>query len=109
MEWVGDTIVFYAMGNMIAAQETPQKQTGMIAGLTITKTVDHGQTNIEISDVRTELIYTYFANHINFRIYPYEELDDTILPGWAQIYEEQKNVVRMLDNTIVIGGVQRKQ
>ena len=105
VEWIGDTIVFYAMGNMIAAQETPAKQTGMIAGLTITKTVDHGETKVTVSNVRTELIYTYFANHINFRIYPYEELTDDILPGWEQIYEQQKAIIRMLDDSIVIGGV----
>ena len=105
VEWIDDTIVFYAMGNMIAAQETAEKQTGMIAGLTITKTVDHGETTVKVSNVRTDLIYTYFANHINFRIYPYEELTDQILPGWEQIYEQQKAIIRMLDDTIPIGGV----
>ena len=105
VEWIGDTIVFYAMGNMIAAQETAEKQTGMIAGLTITKATDNGETTVTLFGLRTDLIYTYFANHINFRIYPYEELTDEILPGWEQIYEQQKDIIRMLDDSIPIGGV----
>ncbi len=105
VEWIGNTICFYAMGNMISAQETVTKQTGMIAGLTITKTTDHGETTIQLSALKTDLTYTYFANHINFKIYLYSELNDSILPGWENYYEEHKQIIRALDDTIEVGGM----
>lgn len=103
--WIGDRICFYAMGNFISAQDTTERLIGMIAGLDIVKTVDGDTTTIEIKNVRTDLIYTYFYNHGNFKLYPFEMLDDSILPNHEAIYERMCEVIRKLDDSIVIGGV----
>lgn len=105
VEWIGDRICFYAMGNFISAQDQLARLIGMIAGLKITKTVDQGETTISISDVRTDLIYTYYYNHGNFDLIPFNELDDSILPNHESIYAQFCEVIHKIDPTITIGGV----
>ena len=105
VERIGNAVCFYSFGNMISAQLETQNLTGLIAGLTITKTTDHGNTEITISDIHTDLIYTYYANHINFRLYPYDELNDSILPGYQEYYKRYMDIVTGGDETIQIGGM----
>lgn len=105
VEWIGDRICFYAMGNFISAQDRTERLIGMIAGLDIVKTVTEQETTIEIQNVRTDLIYTFYYNHGNFKLYPFEMLTDEILPNHAQLYEEFSQVIRKRDDSIVIGGV----
>ncbi len=106
VEWIGDTICFYAMGNLISAQEGIERLIGMIGGLDITKTVENGETTIKIENVRADLIYTYYDYAIrNFKVYPFESLDDSILPGYQDIYQEYIQIITERDNTIQVGGI----
>ena len=105
VEWIGDRICFYAMGNFISAQDRTERLIGMIAVLDIVKTVTEEETTIEIKNVRTDLIYTFYYNHGNFKLYPFEMLTDEILPNHEQLYEEFSQVIRKRDESIQIGGV----
>ncbi|MBQ9047836.1 MAG: CapA family protein [Solobacterium sp.] len=105
-ERIGDSVCFYAMGNLLSAQDGLERLIGMIGGLTITKTVDKGETTIEISDVKADLVYTYYApGYHSFKVIPFDQLDDAHLPNHEQIYEEYKAVITELDPSIAVGGV----
>ncbi len=91
VEYVGDTLVFYSLGNFISAQDTPDKLTGAIANLTVKKDKD----KISFKDVKINLIYTSFkySKPYNFKLYPYSKLNDNILNNYKTYYEKYKNIL----------------
>ncbi len=107
VEWIDDTICFYSLGNMISAQDQQPRLIGMIAGVTITKTVEpDGSSSTVIEQPRADLIYTYYApGFTQFKVYPFSQLDDTLLPGYQSIYEEYTGIITAYDSSIQVGGV----
>lgn len=132
IEWINDgkTLCFYALGNFISAQINPNSNLGMMAGLTINKTVKNGETSIEITDVKADLFYDYYISdgrNYAFDEIPFSEITEENLGaeyfdavnnnvarysyntyGWttaAEMYDYFiNNVVHAYDNTIQIGG-----
>ncbi len=90
VEMIGDTLVFYALGNFIAAQDTPDRQTGALVTLNINKDDDG---NITFSDIKANLIYTYFNGSSDFKVYPYTELNDSLLNNYESYYNKYKEVL----------------
>lgn len=83
IEYVGDTLVIYSLGNFLSAQLNVENLTGLMASLTINKTVKDGKTTISIDDVTADFVYTYRDSSIqNFKLYPYESLTNDILYGY---------------------------
>ncbi len=99
VEKINDTLVFYALGNFISAQDTIDKQTGAIAYLNIKKTNDG---SIEFSDVKADLIYTYFKSGRNFKVYPYTKLDNSILNNYETYYNKYKSVLNRYEDIIEV-------
>ncbi len=99
VEKINDTLVFYALGNFISAQDTVDKQTGAIAYLNIKKTKDG---SIEFSDVKANLIYTYFKGSRNFKVYPYTKLNNGILNNYETYYNKYKSVLNRYENIIEV-------
>ncbi len=99
VEKINDTLVFYALGNFISAQDTVDKQTGAIAYLNIKKTKDG---SIEFSDVKADLIYTYFKGSRNFKVYPYTKLNNGILNNYETYYNKYKSVLNRYENIIEV-------
>ncbi len=99
VEKINDTLVFYALGNFISAQDTIDKQTGAIAYLNIKKTKDG---RIEFSDVKADLIYTYFKSGRNFKVYPYTKLDNSILNNYETYYNKHKSVLNRYNDIIEV-------
>lgn len=81
IEWLNDhsTICFYALGNLISAQNMEVTYVGMYAGLTINKTVKGDETTIEINDVKADLFYNYYNETYvnNFQEIPFSEINET--------------------------------
>ena len=105
VEWIGDTICYYSLGNMISAQDQQARLIGMIGGVTITKTIDaSGASSVKISDAKADLIYTYYrTGFYDFKVYPFWELDDSILPGWQDIYQQYCKTITEYDDSIQVG------
>ena len=106
IEWVNDhkTIVYYAMGNMVSAQIDEPNLVGMVGGVTIQKTVDNGETSVEIKDPRADLIYTYYdPGYVNFKVIPMKELDEAHVYNAAELYEKYKAKINEYDDSIRIG------
>lgn len=94
VEYVGDTLVIYSLGNMISAQNGTQKLVGMMAAFDIEKQVIDGKTEkVEIKNPRADLIWTYYMGYKNFSVIPFNQLTNTTLYGYNQIYEQYKAYV----------------
>lgn len=110
-EWIGDSVCFYAMGNLISSQIDTENRIGMMAGLDLVKTVNEdGTTSVKIENLRADLHYTYLegeypALRTNIQVYPFTEVDDSVLPDHQSIYEQFKAIITNLDQNIQIGGV----
>ena len=110
-EWIDDTVCFYAMGNLLSSQIDLENRIGMMAGMDLVKKVNEdGSTSVSIENLRADLHYTYLegeypALRTNIQVYPFSELDDSILPDHDSIYNEFKSVITSMDQNIQIGGV----
>lgn len=99
VEMIGDTLVFYALGNFIAAQDTIDRQTGVIVTLNINKDDDK---KITFSNIKANLIYTYFKGSSNFKVYPYTNLDNTLLNNYQSYYNKYKSVLTRYTDIIEV-------
>lgn len=89
VEMIGDTLVFYALGNFISAQDTTDKQTGALVTLDINKK----DGKITFNNIKANLIYTYFKVSRNFKIYPYTKLNNSLLNNYQSYYNKYKSVL----------------
>lgn len=92
----GKTFVIYSLGNFISDQEGLERLTGLMMDVTIKKTVNVDDTvTITIENPRAELIYTksYYGRKRDFKVYPYPQLNNTLLPNYMKYYEKYKAVV----------------
>ncbi len=110
VQWINDgrTIVYYSLGNMVSAQDHLARIIGMIGGVTITKTTVGEESTITLSEARADLIYTKYdiigEHFYHFKVYPFSDLDDSILPGYQDIYKEYSAVINEIDPDILVGG-----
>jgi poly-gamma-glutamate synthesis protein (capsule biosynthesis protein) len=99
------------MGNLLSSQIDLENRIGMMAGMDLVKKVNEdGSTSVSIENLRADLHYTYLegeypALRTNIQVYPFSELDDSILPDHDSIYNEFKSVITSMDQNIQIGGV----
>lgn len=89
VEMIDDTLVFYALGNFIAAQDTPDKQTGALVTLNVKKE----NNKITFNNIEANLIYTYFSGSRNFKVYPYQNLNNSLLNNYESYYNKYKSVL----------------
>ena len=93
----GKTFVIYSLGNFISGQIGVEKLTGLMMEVTIRKVVDpDGNTTISVVEPKADLMYTrYYLNSSNrdFKVFPYSQLNDNILPNYKNYYEKYKAVV----------------
>lgn len=114
IEFIGDTLVIYSLGNMISAQAVDtgypgyrryQKLVGGVAAFTVTKTTNGGEvTDISISDVKADLVFTYYNYYQNFKIYPFTKLNDSLLYDYRGVYNYYKQFLNPKgDSRIQVG------
>ena len=108
--YINNTLVIYSLGNLISAQYQNQDtctnykcMVGAMTGFKITKTVKGNDKTIKISDVSTELIYTYYKNWRNFKVVPFsnERIKD-YLPSYMKTYETYKTVIQKYDSNMYV-------
>ena len=106
VEWIGDTIVFYSLGNFVSAQLQDQnynKMVGLMSSLKITKTTKGNDVKIKISDIKNELIFTSYNKNTwrNFKVIPFSnEHIGEYLGNYKSVYETYKKVIQNLDSTM---------
>jgi len=108
IEMINNTLVIYSLGNFISAQETVNKLTGLMVSVTIKKVVENGISTISLENIKAELIYTYFNKNSStgFKVYPYRQLNDKLLPGYRNYYEQFMDIVVGNNNQITPIGLE---
>lgn len=99
IEYIGDTLVIYSLGNFISAQIGIDRLVGAMVSYDIVKNDDN---TIKIENVKANLIYTYYNNFRNYYVYPFAELNSNILPNYVSLYEKYSNIIKMYDNSIEV-------
>ncbi len=92
----GKTLVIYSLGNFISDQVGIERLTGLMMEVTIKKTVDvNDEVTVSIVNPKAELIYTKSNNggKRNFKVYPYPQLNNSLLANYMSYYEEYKAIV----------------
>ena len=105
IEYIGDTLVVYSLGNMISAQVGLDKLVGGVVAFDVEKTTLDGKvTDVSIKDVKADLIYTYYNNFQNFKVIPFYKLNDNLLYGYRSIYDKYKGYLNPSgDSRIQVG------
>lgn len=103
----GKTFVIYSLGNFISGQIGVEKLTGLMMEVTIRKTVDvDGSVTVEVINPKADLMYTRYnssSSNWNFKVFPYSQLNDNILPGYQSYYNKYKAVVSSRYNELQWG------
>ena len=93
VEYVGDTLVIYSLGNFISGQSPLgiDKIIGLMVGMDIS--VYDGKVKFE--DVDYKLLYTYCTSgYRNYKVIPFENLTDDVLYNHAAIGEQYMRIVK---------------
>lgn len=101
VEWVGNTLVYYSLGNLISAQKGLNKRIGLLGSVHIQKITDG---KVKLSNPRAELIYTAYSPRMrDFKLYLFNELTEKILPNYKEIYRQYGKIVTKNDKSIQMG------
>ena len=104
--WIDNTLVIYSLGNFISAQyqnDNYNKMVGLMTSLEIEKKVLGKKSEIKITNVNNELVYTYYKSWRNFKVIPFSnETIANYLPGYKQVYETYKQVVQKYDSNMQV-------
>ena len=98
VEWINDgkTFVIYSLGNLISDQEGNERLTGLMMSVDIKKKVDVDDTvTVTVENPRAELTYTksYYGGKRNFKVYPYSQLNTSILSNYESLRDKYQAVV----------------
>lgn len=104
IEYIDDTLVIYSLGNFISAQVGLEKLIGAMVSVEIKKINYKGHSSINIEHLDTELLYTYYKNYKNFKVIPFDILDDNVLANHKQIEMEYAAIIKKYDNSIRVNG-----
>ena len=102
IDFIGDTMVIYSLGNFISDQEGVERLTGLMVSVDIHKSVEKGITMISLNNPRAELLYTHstYGRKRNFVVYPYSELNDELLSSYKDYYNTYKQIVLSRNSSI---------
>ena len=94
IEQIGNTLVFYSLGNFISAQTGLDKLVGMLANVTITKTIIEDQKYIAFRNIGAMLTYTYYDSKFrNFKIIPFDQIDPSILKNHQEVNQAKRDLL----------------
>lgn len=92
IEYVGDTLVIYSLGNFISAQRVlgQEKIIGLLVGTDII--IRDGKVTFDNTDF--ELLYTYYTkSNTGFKVIPFSKLTNKKLKDYKNIEEKYSKIV----------------
>ena len=107
-EYIGDTLVYYSMGNLFCAQmqdEYYNKVTSIMAEVTVKKVTENGETKIVFEDLNNEMMYCYYnqATWTDYLIVPFSSSEiKTFLPEYKDVYEHYKKIFLAKDKSLPV-------
>ena len=104
IEYVGNTLVIYSLGNFVSAQEDENTRVGMMISLDINKHVEGEKKTITINNIKADLTWTYHEGYRKFKVIPFYNLNDNMLYNYQNIYEKYKKIINPTnDERIQVG------
>ncbi len=107
VQWINGhkTICFYALGNLISAQ-FDDSLVGMMGAVTVTKKTKGDESEIILSDVKADLHWTYGEVNTwkDMEVIPFTQLNDSLCPGYQDIYNRMSKIITAMDDSIQVGG-----
>ena len=103
IDFIGNTMVIYSLGNFIASQYGINKLTGLMAGVTVKKTTIDDQTILTLEEPTAQLVYidSKITNYRHdYKLYPYNLLTDDILENYKDHYNKYMGIVTSLNNRV---------
>ena len=107
-EYIGDTLVYYSLGNLLCAQTQDlyyKKVTSILATMTIRKTTENGETKIYIENVKNHLMFSYYnpATWLDYCVVSFEDpLIKTLVPDYESIYQTYSEQFLKRDDKITL-------
>lgn len=102
----GKTFVIYSLGNFISDQVGIERLTGLMMEVTMKKVIDiDDSVTVSIENPKADLIYTKSNNsrERDFKVYPYSQLNNNLLPNYMGYYEKYKGIVSSRYQDLVWG------
>ena len=107
--YINDTLVVYSLGNFLSAQETnidSNTTVGLMTGITITKKVDKDKTEIGLSNLTNELLYTYSKNNRDYKVIPFSNPDiKEYLEDYERIYNKYAKVITNMNDKVTVNNL----
>lgn len=108
IQWIGKTLVYYALGNFLSGQQGTAKLIGLTSAITITKFTYGEETWIQLSDLKADLTYNYYnANMRDVTIYPWDEVTTKLLPDKATWEASFLKIVNAYGAKLSFGGLRK--
>ena len=107
VDFIGNTMVIYSLGNFIASQQgNVAKHTGLMMSIKVHKKTVNGESKITLLEPTAELEYVYSvpvnsSTRKNYKLYPYEELNDSLLKDYKTHFNEFMNIVTKYNKNIL--------
>lgn len=107
--YINDTLVVYSLGNFLSAQETNidnNTTVGLMSGITITKKIDKDKTEIGLSNLTNELLYTYSKNNRDYKVIPFSNPDiKEYLEDYERIYNKYAKVITNMNDKVTVNNL----
>lgn len=104
IEWIGDTLVIYSLGNFISGQSYANdyaRRIGLLANIDIIKVETESEKKIVLDNLNTKLLYTY-SNLNNYKIIPFTKMDNKKLNNYKSYEDKYKKIVSYYINDIKV-------
>lgn len=104
IDYIGDTLVIYSLGNFLSGQEGIDKQVGLMVSLDIYKDNDI----LVINRPNAMLTYAYYkegSTKYDFKIYPFSKLNNDILPGYKDYYNKYMEIVTSYSDKVITSPI----
>jgi poly-gamma-glutamate synthesis protein (capsule biosynthesis protein) len=108
VEYVGNTLVIYSLGNLVSAQIEEETKVGMMVSLDINKHIENDTKTITINNIKADLTWTYHQGYRKFKVIPFYNLDDSQLYNHEAIYEKYKKIINPKNDERIQVGFQNQ-
>lgn len=92
IEYIGDTLVIYSLGNFISNQLVIDTNhgIGLMYGVDIVVSEDK---KVRFENEYKELILSYSDNSTNFKVIPFSKLNNNLLPNYKNIEKDYMSII----------------
>lgn len=106
IDFIGDTLVVYSLGNFVSAQIGEPRLVELIASVEMVKVVTSEKTYYRLENVKADLLYNYYTPFFKeFTIYPMSQVPLSIMPDRDEKYEQYARIItRLQPDRITLGG-----